>query len=138
MTGAHCSFPDPNARIDPLLVVADLARAVEWWHGRLGAEIIERSDSYVLLAVGAGHVHLAQAGEPPPDRDVELIPPPLSEKTACAEVVITVADCQDVAQSLQKRGVQLLGPPSTPPWGGEVRAFARDPDGHLVEFTSPT
>jgi catechol 2,3-dioxygenase-like lactoylglutathione lyase family enzyme len=120
------------------LVVADVTVALEWWHDRLGAEIIEQSDGYVLLGIGAGYVHLAEAGEPPPDRNVELIPPPLSRKTACAEVVITVENCQSVAEALQKRGIQLLGPPSTPPWGGEVRAFTRDPDAHLVELTSST
>ncbi len=134
MTDVNRSFPDLSATVDPLLVVADLATAMEWWHGLLGAQVIERIDGYVLLAIGDGHLHLAEVGPAPPDRDVELVPPLGSETTASAEVVISVANCHDVVRALQVRGVEFLGPPATPPWGGEVRAFARDPDGHLVEF----
>lgn len=36
------------------------------------------------------------------------------------------------------RGVTFLGPAAEPLRGGEVRAFARDPDGHRLEITSPT
>jgi hypothetical protein len=31
-------------------------------------------------------------------------------------------------------GVELLGEPAEPAWGGEVRAFLRDLDGHLIEI----
>lgn len=40
--------------------------------------------------------------------------------------------------TLSQRGVHFLGPAAEPAWGGEVRAFALDPDGHLLEITSPT
>jgi len=56
---------------------------------------------------------------------------------AAAEVVIQVADCRAVVTALQERGVQFLGPAAEPAWGGEVRAFARDPDWHLLEITGP-
>jgi catechol 2,3-dioxygenase-like lactoylglutathione lyase family enzyme len=50
--------------------------------------------------------------------------------------VLTVADCRAAVAELEARGVVFLGPPAEPEWGDEVRAFARDPDGHLVEITS--
>ncbi|MCB0891206.1 MAG: hypothetical protein KDB51_05080 [Propionibacteriaceae bacterium] len=46
-------------------------------------------------------------------------------------------DCAVTVSVLPGNGVQFLGPPTTPAWGGEVRAFAPDPAGHLLEVTSP-
>ena len=94
-------------------------------------------DSYACIRVGSGRVHLAVTGDPPPDRSVRLTPPPDDPAIAHAEVVIQVSDCQKTCVELSSREVSLLGPATVPPWGGEMRAFLRDPDGHLVEITSP-
>lgn len=128
-------FPDSEARVAPLLAVADLDRSVAFWVGRLGAVVEEQWDTYARLRIGTGLVHLALTGDPPADRDVRLSPP--EGEDAWGEVVLHVGDCRDVVARLQARGVQFLGEPSTPPWGGEVRAFAKDPDGHLIEISSP-
>ncbi len=63
--------------------------------------------------------------------------PPRADADATGEVVIHVADCRSVVDVLRQRSVEFLGPPASPGWGGEVRAFLRDPDAHLVEITSP-
>lgn len=131
------SFPDPRAGVAPLLAVTDLDRALEFWVERMGAAPEVQWDSYALLRVGEGRLHLAVTGEPPPDRAVRLVPPRGDAQEATGEVVIHVADCRAVVDVLQQRGVEFLGPPTTPAWGGEVRAFLRDPDGHLVEISSP-
>jgi catechol 2,3-dioxygenase-like lactoylglutathione lyase family enzyme len=44
-----------------------------------------------------------------------------------------VADCLGVYQILRERGALFLAPPHD--WGGEIRCFTRDPDGHLIEFS---
>lgn len=130
-------FPDPTARVEPLLAVVDLSHSLEFWVERLGAEVEVQWDSYARLRVGSGRIHLARAGDPPPDRAVRLVPPPRDPTVAHAEVVLEVTDCDAVCAELSSRGVDLLGPPAIPPWGGEIRAFLRDPDGHLIEVTSP-
>jgi catechol 2,3-dioxygenase-like lactoylglutathione lyase family enzyme len=89
------------------------------------------------MRVGGGLVHLATTSDPPPDRDVRLVPPDDDPFTATAEVVIRVTDCRAVHAALEARGVPFPGLPVVPPWGGEVRVFLRDPDRHLVEITSP-
>lgn len=136
MTDDLSSFPDADAGVEPLLAVADLGQALEFWVKRVGAQVITEWASYALLRVGAGRLHLAVTGDPPPDRVVRLVPPADRDDEATGEVVIRVADCRAVVGALEKRGVRFLGPPATPAWGGEVRAFARDPDGHLVEISS--
>jgi catechol 2,3-dioxygenase-like lactoylglutathione lyase family enzyme len=118
-----------------LLAVADLPRSLDFWVSRLGGVVELEWDTYAKVRLGAGAVHLAVTGEPPPDRGIRLVPPVVGEE-AHAEVVLEVADCRAVVEELEQRGVVLLGPASEPEWGGEVRAFARDPDGHLVEFSS--
>lgn len=130
------AFPDHTRGVEPLLAVSDLSFSLAFWQGLLGGELLQVWDTYALLRLGAGRLHLAVTGDPPPDRGVRLVPPLASEGTATGEVVLRVADCAAVVAVLQGRGVEFLGPPATPVWGGEVRAFARDPDGHLVEVSS--
>jgi catechol 2,3-dioxygenase-like lactoylglutathione lyase family enzyme len=36
---------------------------------------------------------------------------------------------------LAAKGAAFLALPTVPPWGPEVRAFLRDPDGHLIELS---
>jgi catechol 2,3-dioxygenase-like lactoylglutathione lyase family enzyme len=130
-------FPDSRATVDPLLAVSDLPRSLAFWVDLVGAEPVTTWDAYALLRIGSGHLHLAVTGDPPPDRGVRLEPPDGRDDRAVGEVVIRVEDCAAVVGELERRGVRFLGPASTPPWGGEVRAFAWDPDHHLLEITSP-
>lgn len=130
-------FPDAGAAVEPLLAVADLGRSLEFWQDQLGGAPLLRWDGYALLRLGAGRLHLAVTGDPPEDRAVRLVPP-RGRGEATGEVVLRVADCAAVVDRLEQRGVRFLGPPATPAWGGEVRAFLHDPDGHLVEISSTT
>lgn len=129
-------FPDVHATVEPLLAVTDLSRSLTFWQDHMGGVALMRWDSYALLQLGAGRLHLAVTGDPPQDRAVRLVPPSKREHEATGEVVLRVADCVDVVRRLEQRGVQFLGPPAAPAWGGEVRAFLHDPDGHLVEISS--
>ncbi|MEU4689625.1 VOC family protein [Actinoplanes sp. NPDC023714] len=51
-----------------------------------------------------------------------------------AAIVVQVAGCRAACAALTAAGVTLLTAPAEPEWGGEVRAFLRDPDGHLIEI----
>lgn len=55
-------FPDSRVGVDPLLAVADLDQALSFWVELLSAAIEVQWDSYALLGVGEGHLHLAVAG----------------------------------------------------------------------------
>ncbi|MEJ7744223.1 MAG: VOC family protein [Nocardioidaceae bacterium] len=138
MTSDKPVFPDTTASVTPLLAVVDLEASLQFWVKQLGGEVQVRWDTYALVRIGAGQLHLAVAGDAPPDRSIRLVPPDRDQELASGEVVLQVADCRAVVEALLKRGVEFLGPAAEPPWGGEVRAFARDPDGHLVEITSAT
>lgn len=124
--------------VAPLLAVSDLDRSVAFYR-LLGFEPLAHWDTYAKLAAGEHAVlHLASEGDAPPDRPtVALEAPPTDSRTVAAIVVVEVADCRQACDQLTTAGVHLLSEPATPPWGGEVRAFVRDPDGHLVELNEP-
>jgi predicted enzyme related to lactoylglutathione lyase len=48
-------------------------------------------------------------------------------------MTIRVPDCQAAYHVLTERGAQFLTPPVD--WGGEIRCFFWDPDGHLLEIS---
>jgi hypothetical protein len=48
-------------------------------------------------------------------------------------MTIRVPDCQAAYETLRSRGAKFLTPPIASTW--EVRAFFRDPDGHLLEIS---
>lgn len=52
------------------------------------------------------------------------------------ELTIRVPDCQAAYEILRARGARFLTPPVD--WGGEIRCFFRDPDGHLLEISQAT
>ena len=47
-----------------------------------------------------------------------------------------VPDCRAAYETLKGRGAEFLAPPVDR--GGEIRAFFRDPDGHLLEISEVT
>jgi catechol 2,3-dioxygenase-like lactoylglutathione lyase family enzyme len=47
-----------------------------------------------------------------------------------------VPDCRAAYEVLRARGAEFLTPPVD--WGGEIRCFFRDPDGHLLEISEAT
>lgn len=94
---------------------------------------------YATLDTGTGVLHLAVQGDPPPDRPgVALTAPDDTATAVIAAVVVQVPDCREACAELVAAGVDLLTAPAEPAWGGEVRAFLRDPDGHLVEINEAT
>ena len=122
--------------VAPLLVVGDLSRSLAFYEGVLGAVRITAGESYAKLALGRGELHLATFSQPTPDKPgVTLAPPDSKAGEVHSEVVVHVRDCRAMYARLVAKGAAFLGPPTVPPWGHEVRAFLRDPDGHLIELS---
>lgn len=128
-------FPDPATTAAPLLCVRDLGVASRFWVEVMGGEVEVAWDFYVRLRLGAAVVHLVPAGPAAGDRPIGYAPPAHDAAEVPAEVVFRVPDCRAAHAALAARGAPLLGPPAEPPWGGEVRCYLRDPDGHLIEIS---
>jgi catechol 2,3-dioxygenase-like lactoylglutathione lyase family enzyme len=120
--------------VAPLLVVRDVSRSVAFYR-KLGFEPSVEWPTYAKLAIGTGILHVAAEGDAPPDRPgVALTAPDGTANAVVTAVVVQVPDCRLACTDLVAAGVELLTEPVEPVWGGEVRAFLRDPDGHLIEI----
>jgi catechol 2,3-dioxygenase-like lactoylglutathione lyase family enzyme len=128
------TFPTTGVELKFLLVVSDYARSLAFYRDVLGATIVrEISDILCLLNFGGGEIMLTVGGEPTKDKPTVTFASPTNADTINSELVIRVPDCLAAYEVLRSRGAEFLTPPVD--WGYEVRAFFRDPDGHLLELS---
>jgi catechol 2,3-dioxygenase-like lactoylglutathione lyase family enzyme len=128
------TFPIDATDLTRLLVVADLARSVAWYRDVLGAEIVGEygGTSAVLRFVGSWLL-LVTGGGPTADKPTVTMIAPTDPDRASAELIVAVPDCRAAHAELVGRGAVFLADPVDYPW--EIRAFFRDPDGHLFEIS---
>ena len=132
------TFPDDSAEIAPMLVVTDLGRSLHFYVHQLGATAITAWETYAQLRVGAGRLHLVTPSPGTDDKPGISLVAPTERTELTGEVVVHVKDCRRVYDDLAARGLSFLAAPDEPPWGGEIRCFLQDPDGHLIEFSETT
>ncbi len=127
-------FPTTEMALTQLLVVSDLDRSRSFYRDILGATV-EREyggtscvlrflDTWLLLVTGGG---------PTPDKPTVVFAPPTDPDRVAHEMTIRVPDCRAAHATLAGRGAVFLAEPSESEW--EIRAFFRDPDGHLIEIS---
>ncbi len=127
-------FPTTGVKLRYLLVASDYARSLAFYCDVLGATVIRQiSDVLCLLNFGDSEFLLTVGGGPTTDKPTVTFAPPIDPNTVSSELNIRVPDCYDAYEVLRSRGAEFLTPPVE--WGYEVRAFFRDPDGHLLELT---
>jgi catechol 2,3-dioxygenase len=122
---------DPRVDIGHVhLKVADIPRALEFWHGVLGFDITHRyGDEAVFLSAGGYHHHIAlntweSKGGSPPDPGT----------TGLYHVAIRYPDRPTLAAAVKgalEAGVQLSGASDH---GVSEAIYLRDPDGNGVEL----
>jgi catechol 2,3-dioxygenase-like lactoylglutathione lyase family enzyme len=93
----------------------------------------EISDVLCLLSFGGGEIMLTVGGGPTQDKPTVTFASPTEADRVTSELVIRVPDCLAAYEVLRSRGAEFLTAPVD--WGYEVRAFFRDPDGHLLEIS---
>jgi len=79
---------------------------------------------------------LVQGGDPTPDKPTVTFAPPTDPDQVSAQLIFRVEDCWETYELLSGRGAMFLAEPVD--HGAEVRAFFRDPDGHLFEISQLT
>jgi lactoylglutathione lyase len=130
-------FPAPKEGfvITHLLVVADQDRSREFYRSLFGGEVVLERDP-VVMKVANTWLMLNVGGGPTDDKpDVTLITPPDRGRTS-AFLNVRVADIAKVYQDWSAKGAEFLTPPKD--HGREIRAYLRDPDGHLIEVGQAT
>jgi len=117
-----------------ILVVSDLQRSVLWYRDVLGAKLTGEygGTSAVFNYDGAWLLIVTPGGETPDKPGTEFVPPADPSKISHS-MTIRVPDCRAAYKMLRSRGARFLTEPRESAW--EVRAFFRDPDGHLFEIS---
>jgi catechol 2,3-dioxygenase-like lactoylglutathione lyase family enzyme len=127
-------FPGPDSALTTILVVRDIGRARDFYRDVLGAEIYrEYGGTSCVLRFAEAWLLLVTGGEPTPDKPSVTFAAPADSDVVDHSFTIRVADCQAAYELLRSRGAEFLTPPVSSDW--EVRAFFRDPDGHLWEIS---
>jgi catechol 2,3-dioxygenase len=122
---------DPGVRIGHVhLKVSDLARAVGFYHGVLGFDVVQRmGEGAAFLSAGGYHHHIGlntweSAGGPPPPRG----------STGLYHIAILYPDRAALADALRRliaAGIPLEGASDH---GVSEALYLRDPDGNGVEL----
>ena len=127
-------FPTPDVEVTHLFVVSEMERARAFYRDVLGAELFrEYGGTSCVLRFQGAWLLLVTGGEPTRDKPTVTFAPPADPDRVSSELTFRVPDCRDAYETLRARGATFLTPPVD--WGGEIRAFFRDPDGHLLEIS---
>ena len=127
-------FPTAGVELRHLLVVSDYARSLAFYRDVPGTTVVrEFPGTLGFLNFGGSQILLTVPGEPTQDKPTVTFAPPTDADRVSSELAIRVPDCAAAYEVLRSRGAEFLTPPVD--WGYEIRAFFRDPDGHLLELS---
>lgn len=133
MTGAQ-QFPTGEMELTHILVVEETERSRVFYSEVLGAELLrEYGGSSVVMKLMGTWLLLVTGGGPTEDKPNVTFQAPSDPDIVSHAMTIRVLDCRAAYMSLQERGAVFLTPPVENDW--EIRAFFRDPDGHLLEIS---
>lgn len=125
-------FPAPHEGfvLTYFLVVSDQDRSREFYRSLFDGKVVSERDP-VILKVANSWLILNEGGGPTDDKPtVTLTTPPDADRTS-AFLNIRVADIASVYKEWSAKGAEFLTEPKD--HGREIRAYIRDPDGHLIE-----
>lgn len=125
-------FPTPDMALTHILVVSDVHASNRWYREVLGAEPYREYGTSAVLSLNGVWLLLVEGGGPTPDKpDIVFLPP--DPRKVSHSFTVRVEDCQASYDTLKGRGAKFLTPPFD--WGGEIRCFFADLDGHLWEIS---
>jgi catechol 2,3-dioxygenase-like lactoylglutathione lyase family enzyme len=127
-------FPAEGMEATHILVVGDLERGRDFYRDVLGADLFrEYGGTSVVFRFLGTWLLIVTGGGPTEDKPTVTFAPPADPDTVSHAIPIRVPDCRAAHETLRGRGAEFLTPPLESEW--EVRAFFRDPDGHLLEIS---
>lgn len=127
-------FPNETMELSHILVVADVQAATAFYRDVLGANLYrEYGGTTSVLEFQGAWIVLVTGGGPTADKPTVTFEPPVDADRVSHSMTIRVPDCRAAYETLRSRGATFLTDPVESEW--EVRAFFRDPDGHLLEIS---
>ena len=125
-------FPDPESGfvVTHFLVVSDQDRSRDFYQSVFGAKVLVERDP-VIMKLANSWLILNVGGGPTDDKPTVTLATPTDPDRTSAFLNIRVADIGAIYTEWSARGAEFLTEPKD--HGREIRAYIRDPDGHLIE-----
>jgi catechol 2,3-dioxygenase-like lactoylglutathione lyase family enzyme len=128
------SFPTNDMELTTILVIKEPEESKKFYLDVLGATLYrEYGSSSCVLKFQGVWLLLVTEGGPTEDKPEVSFTSPNDKTKVSHSFTIRVKNCQQSYELLKSRGATFLTPPYN--WEFEVRAFFRDPDGHLFEIS---
>lgn len=127
------AFPQSDVILSHILVVDDMERTVAWYRDVLGATLFREYPATAVFEINGAWLVLVTGGGPTADKPEVTMATMENSNRVHHSMTFRVADCRAVHAELEARGATFLTPPVETE--GEIRAFFRDPDGHLFEIS---
>ena len=130
-------FPAPREGfvITLVLVVADQDRSREFYRSLLGGQVVLDGDP-VIIKVANTWLTLVTGGGPTDDKPGVSLSTPADPGRSSGFLNVRVADIAKFYRESSAKGAEFLTEPKD--HGQEIRAYLRDPDGHLIEVGQVT
>jgi lactoylglutathione lyase len=130
-------FPAPREGfvITYFLVVADQDRSRTFYQRLFDGKVLLERDP-VIMKVANTWLILNTAGGPTDDKPTVTLTTPPDPDRSSAFLNIRVADIAKAYRDWSALGAEFLTEPKD--HGREIRAYIRDPDGHLIEVGQST
>ncbi len=125
-------FPAPREGfvLTHFLVVSDQDRSREFYRKLFDGQVLIERDP-VIMKVANSWLILNVGGGPTDDKPTVTLETPPDPNRTSAFLNVRVADIAAVYRDWSAKGVEFLTEPVD--FGREIRAYVRDPDGHLIE-----
>ena len=125
-------FPAPRVGfvITNFLVVSDQDRSRDFYKSIFDGQVLLERDP-VILKVANTWLILNVGGGPTDDKPTVTLSTPKDPNHTSAFLNIRVADIGRIYKEWTAKGAEFLTEPKD--HGREIRAYVRDPDGHLIE-----
>ena len=130
-------FPAPKEGfvITHVLVVADQGRSRDFYRSLLGGQVVLDGDP-VIIKVANTWLTLVTGGGPTDDKPGVSLSTPADPGRSSGFLNVRVADIAKFYRESSAKGAEFLTKPKD--HGREIRAYLRDPDGHLIEVGQVT
>lgn len=127
--------PQQGFVVTQFLVVSDQDRSRDYYQTVFGATVVRERDPVIMKLVNTWLI-LNVGGGPTDDKPTVTLTTPPDPDLTSAFLNLRVADIQEAYSEWSARGAQFLTEPKD--HGVEIRAYIRDPDGHLIEVGQTT
>jgi len=130
-------FPPSAAEIvlTHFVVSDNVERSRRVYTDVLGGKVVLEGEP-TIVALANSWIIINLGGEPTADKPGVTLETPRNPDRVSSFLNLRVADIQSLYEQWNARGAEFLTPPINR--GREIRAYIRDPDGHLIEVGQTT